>query len=207
MAQIGYSLISSEERKKQYKEFMTRALYEYYERTCIKSMELFRNRRGQFEEGLVSTVEAVKDKLQESISSGRKGRLSYIHLSYLLSGALSGEMLIKLDFYDEGYYRDVEEIDCYWDCSSLFWDLETEYRNMAEEMKKNMIRIQSGEFSQLRVGLTVLNYMILKPVLKELVKSERVEKQLRVFCNEKAYILYGAYLDQAEVIHQLIGGK
>lgn len=205
MAERGYHLLGSEERKKQYVELMEDALRDYERRTYPKTIELFGAKREWVEAGFVKTIEGVKKNLQQAISAGKKGKIKYIQLSYLLSGAFSEEMLIRLDFYDKGYYRDVEEMSSYWDCSSLFPDAKEEYIRLKEWLEKRIIRIQSSELSQLKLGLMIFNYKILHSILPKLVKAERVEGLLRLCCENEAYVLYGAYLDQAEVIHQLGG--
>ncbi len=203
MMEKGYYLINDEARKKQYIAFMEEALCGYYHRMNSRTWELFEEKREEFEANLAKAVESANEEIQDYIFEKKKRKIKYIHFSYLLSGALSGEILLKLDFYDNKYYRDVEEVDCYWDCSSLFPDFEGEYGKLKEELSKKIMRVQSGELSQLRVGMMVLNYMILKSILTEIVKEEKVEKQLGAYCEEEAYIFYGAYLDQAEIIHQI----
>lgn len=207
MTEKSYHLLDHEAREKQYITLMEELLGTYYERTYSKMQEALKKRKEEWEAGLIKVLKTVREDLQGYISEGKKGRIGYIHFSYLLSGALSEELLIKLDVYDKRYYRDVEEVECYWDCSSFFPDFSAEFREMAEELSKKMIRVQSGEISRLRIGMMVVNYMLLKPILEEMVRGKEVEKQLELFCEEKACILYGAYLDQAEVIYQFKGGQ
>lgn len=204
MEEIGYTLLGSKERKEQYKELMISILSEYYLRTRQKVMKEFENRREKVEDSFCKAVEAAKHSLHKEISAGQKGKLRYIQFSYLLSNALSGERLIKVDFYDRRYYRDIEEIDCYWDFGLLFGEEEKEYLNYADKLRREVIRLQSGELSQLRIGLLIFNYMVLKEILKELVKSERLLKELRPYCKDEVFFIYGAYLDQAEVLHHVV---
>lgn len=203
MAETGYSFLESKKRTEMYIEFLTDALYEYVIRTKERTTALFEAGREKYEETLCSVIASAGVFLHSRISSGKKGKLRYIHFSYLLSGALSGEMLVKLDFYDERYYRDVEETDCFWNCRELFPDYEKECRQMEEKMRRRILRVQSGELSQIKIGLTAWNYLLLKPVMAELVRSRRVEEQLRPFCEERAFLFYGPYLDESEVIHKM----
>ena len=207
MQEKGYSLLSSEERKEQYKKLMISLLSEYYLRTRSNTMKRFENSREEVKGAFRRTLEAAKVYLHNSISAGQKGKVRYIQLSYLLSNALSGERLIKVDFYDERYYRDIEEIDCYWDFTMLFPEEESEYLNCADKLRGELIRLQSGELSQLKIGLMVLNFMVLKEILRELVKSERLLEELSPYCGDEMFFIYGAYLDQAEVIHHAVQGS
>lgn len=196
-------MLDYETRKKQYITLMEEMLCAYHGRTCSRTRELYVKKKQEVVGSLARMIEGAKESLENYILCQKKGKIQYIHFSYLLSGALSGEMLVKLDFYDSRYYTDEEEIDCYWNCSGLFPDVETEYRALKEELDKKLIRLQSAEASQLRVGMWVLNYRILKMILMEMVREKQVERQLKAFCEETACLFYGAYLDEAEVIHRL----
>ncbi|MBQ9989543.1 MAG: hypothetical protein IJP31_01160 [Lachnospiraceae bacterium] len=207
MTENSYQLLEQEERKEQYIALMKELLTAYYEGAHARIQKAPNQQKKEWKKGLIKVLERAAKDLRELIYNGQKGRIQYVHFSYLLSGALSEELLIRLDAYDKRYYRDVEEVECYWDYSSIFPDFSAEFNRLAEELRKRMIRVQSSEVSRLKIGMMVLNAVIMETVLSEMIISKEVEQLLEEFCEEKACILYGTYLDQAEVIHQLGGGQ
>lgn len=203
----GYILSIPEEREKRYKEFLVNALVEYQKRSYVQTMKLFEEQKDIYENSICQVFQKAEDFLESTIDSRKKGKLRYIHFSYLLSGALSGEHLVKIDFYDKQYYKDVEEANCFWDCMNLFPFYEEACKNAETDIKRGIARIQSGELSRIRIGFTACDYLTLKPVLKELVKGEKFIKSLLPYCEPPVYILYGAYLDEAEILYQIGGNK
>lgn len=207
MQNRGYVLLSLEKRREQYNNFLTDSLLEYERIHAPQMKELLERQRQRYEESLCKAFDLSEDFLRSSLSSQRKGRLKYIHFSYLLSGALSEEHLIKLDFYDHRHYQDPEEIECFWNCKGLFPWYEEEYRNLEGNLRKEIPRIKSGELSRLRVALTSWDYLMLKPILMELVKGETFLQRICPYCGSTAYILYGGYLDMPEVLWEMKEGS
>lgn len=204
-ANRGYILSDPDERMEQYKEFLANALIEYQKRSFEQTMELFEYQQDLYEESFTRAFQKAEGFLKDAMDSQRKGKLKYVHFSYLLSGALSGEHLVKMDFYDNRYYRDVEETDCFWDCRDLFPFYEEECQHIEADMKSEIVRVHSGELSRIRIGLIAVDYLTLQSVLKVLVMSESFLERILPYCGQSVQLLYGAYLDEAEVLYQLEG--
>ena len=205
MVNREYMLSDPDERMRQYKEFLAEALVKYHKRTFEQTMELFERQQDLYEKSFIQAFQKAEKFLRDALDSQRKGKLKYVHFSYLLSGALSGEHLVKMDFYDGRYYRDVEETDCFWDCWELFPFYEEECRQMEADMKEKIVRVHSGELSRIRIGLTAMDYLVLKSVMEILVHSESFLSRILPYCGRTTALLYGAYLDEAELVYQLEG--
>lgn len=194
--------LTEEKRTQLYTEFMTNALYEYSKQILEQTIELFYSQRNYFENSFYHMAEKMTRYLQSGISSGIKGKICYVHFSYLLSGALSDEMLVKMDCYDKCYYADIADFDCFWNCKKLFPQYDIEKNKIEKNLQREVIRTKSGEISQVGICLTACNYLILKPIVSELVRGERFQNLINSYCAQKTFFLYGAYLDQAEVVYQ-----
>lgn len=137
-------------------------------------------------------------------AAGKKGAVRFIHFSYLLSSALSGEMLIKLDCYDETYYSDIADIDCYWDYGGLFPNRSQELKALEDRLRCEIVRLTPYEISQARLYYQVLYFMVLEDILCTLVASNRSEEIIRSCAAREVSVLYGAYFDQAKRIHKVL---
>ncbi len=200
---IRYRLSDPDERTEKYVEVLADILLAYYKRASAEAIALFESRRGFYEESFCRAFQKAEEFLKVAAGSQQKGKITYIHLSYLLSGALSGEQLIKMDFYDARHYRDVEETDCFWDYSGLFPSYDRERKDAEAELRRRIVRMQSGELSRIGIGMTACGALALKPILKELAASREFLRNIRHYCGCPAYILYGAYLDEAELLYQI----
>ena len=92
----GYVLSDVRERREEYTKLLAKLLFEYYQRVCGEILELFDRQRESYEDSFCRTFQRAEDFLETAIASQKKGKLKYIHFSYLLSGALSGEHLVKI---------------------------------------------------------------------------------------------------------------
>ena len=105
MKQLDYMLEQSdEERQKQFLDCI-RSCLEKRSRSLGKDVwtEYLKNETDiveSFQNALLTGME----QLHDIMASGKKQAISYIQISYLLSAALSGEKLMKIDFYDQQYY-------------------------------------------------------------------------------------------------------
>lgn len=202
----GYQFLDGGQRMKTYQDLLIKELREYQERTLRRTWELFESRREEMEGSFCKAMAEANDWLSSCISSGTKEKISFIHISYLLSGALSGEMLLKLDFYDKRYYSDPEEADFFWDCHELFPEHDDELNRMVREIRERVIRAKSNEISMAGICMTACNCLVLKPIVEKLVQCRSFERLTEAYRDDRVPVLYGAYLDEAEVIHEMKGG-
>lgn len=136
------------------------------------------------------------------IGTGKKQPVSYIQISYLLSGALSGERLLKIDFYDERYYADIHEIDCYWDYESLFPEYEEDIILLKSELKQAVPRITAYEIQKACIWYQIGNFIVLKTVIQDMMQKIKPDEKLGVYSASAGAVFYGAYLDQSEAVYK-----
>lgn len=129
-----------------------------------------------------------------------KSPICYIHLSYLLSGALTGESRVKIDFYDQRYFADLQEIDCFWDYQMLFPEYAQELLELEDQLRQDVPRLTSCELQKARTCFQTGNFIVLEPVLQALLDDAKIKECLDRYSASEVNVFYGAYLDQSELI-------
>lgn len=165
--------------------------------TCLKTQSEI---TASFEEALESGAGQALGMAKE----GEKKAVRFIHFSYLYSGALSGETLIKVDYYDDTYFSDICDIDCYWDYGRLFPERMCELSNLEERLRLEIVRLTPYELQQARLYFHTLYFMVLEDILHKLVTGVKSEEIIRSCSDCGVSVLYGAYLDQAKRIHKVL---
>ncbi|MFR4440706.1 MAG: hypothetical protein ACLT46_13320 [Hungatella sp.] len=203
MKQLDYMLEQSdEERQKQFLDCI-RSCLEKRSRYLGKDVwtEYLKNERDivdSFQNAFLTGME----QLHDIMTSGKKQAISYIQISYLLSTALSGEKLIKIDFYDRHYYGDIYEADCFWDYGKLFPEYKEELILLKKELQQVLPRITSYEFQKASTYYQIGNFIVLETVVKDMLYKIKPEELPGKYLAANGGVFYGAYLDQSEMIYK-----
>ena len=171
---------------------------------CLEqdTWEVYKKNKDAIVESFQEVLGMAIQQIGEMIASGSKQPVSYIQLSYLLSGALLGEHLLKVDFYDYHYYGDMQEIDCFWDYGALFPQYEQELRFLEKELRQALPRISAYELQKAQTYYQVGNFMVLETILQDMMQKIKPEERLGGSSAVNGAVFYGAYLDQSEMIYR-----
>ncbi len=203
MGQLSYTLEQKDEvREEQFLDCIRRCMEQ--RSMCLErdTWELYKNKENAIVESFQKVLGMAIQQTEEMIASGSKQPISYIQLSYLLSGALLGEHLLKVDFYDYHYYGDMQEIDCFWDYGALFPQYEQELGFLERELRQALPRISAYELQKAQTYYQVGNFMVLETILQDMMQKIKPEERLGNSSAVDGAVFYGAYLDQSEMIYR-----
>lgn len=185
---------------------------------CVQGQmdKRFESLRDTVEETCEKNWEEIKESFYQSLFAGvnqslgfidarQKEEICYIHFSYLLSSAVTGEMLIKMDFYDKTFFFDTKDVNCYWDYRMLFPEYAADIERLSEQLNTEVARLTPYELQKAKLYYQVCNFMVLEEIMQKLVKTREVEHCIKKCAGSEVSIFFGAYLDQAELIHKLGG--
>jgi len=147
-------------------------------------------------------VEAVRKK----IAQGEKKSIKYIHFSYLLSEAEQKKLVIKIDFYDDRYYEDINDVDSFWRYDMLFPYIDEDVELLYEKLRKHFVRLQDYSLLDLRMLYCTVVFHIMKSVMKNLTADQVFCDALNGVGESEVVVMYGAYLDSSEMINMIESG-
>ena len=125
------------------------------------------------------------------LQSKGKGSLTYLQFSFLMSGTFSNEHLLKIDFYDDRFYGDPYEIDCYWDYSYLFLDQVQRMEKMISDVRRKIVKVMDYELSE-RLPIYRLGQMqLLLELLKRIQAEEKIVSLLSAEADLEIKVIYG----------------
>ena len=203
MGQLSYTLEQKDEvRKKQFFDCIRSCMER--RSMCLEqdTWEVYKKNKDAIVESFQEVLGMAIQQIGEMIASGSKQPVSYIQLSYLLSGALLGEHLLKVDFYDYHYYGDMQEIDCFWHYGALFPQYEQELGFLERELRQALPRISAYELQKAQTYYQVGNFMVLETILQDMMQKIKPEERLGGSSAVNGAVFYGAYLDQSEMIYR-----
>ena len=203
MGQYSYYLGTEEDREEGWKTCVQKMMKERVGFLRDSIWDTYGHEKEDIQESFYQAVTGGIDQVLGQMEKGQKKPIRYIHVSYLLSSALSGEMLVKLDFYDENYFSNICDTDCYWDYHLLFPEYAGALAGLEERLYAEVVRLTSHELQRARLYYQVCNFMALEEVIRKLVKTEHFQACIRPCSESVVSILYGAYLDQAELIYEV----
>lgn len=169
--------------------------------------EIYEKDKADITESFRTAFQAGFRQVETMQASCVKGAISYIHISYLLSSALTGENKVKIDFYDQRYFSDLQEADCFWDYRALFPKYKQEVQEMEYQLRQGLPRLTSYELQKARTYFQVGNFIVLGSILRRLMREAGIRECFGRCLASEAGVFYGAYLDQAELICRWESGR
>ncbi len=201
MDRFGYTLGWGEEIREKLLNVGIRACMEERSRHLGEDTRKgYEENKEEVKASFYKAVDAVGRQVKELQEAGVKSAICYIHISYLLSGVLTGEHKTRIDFYDRRHFADLREAGGFWDYSMLFPEYKRELEEMEYRLRREVPRLTFCEVQRAKTYFQVGNFIVLEPILKELVREKRVRECLDGYLAETVNVYYGAYLDQAELI-------
>ena len=199
--QLDYYLKnSSEEHGREYLECMKEIFRKRGETQYTQVWDAYEQEKETIEDSFDKALGLGTEKALERMGQGGKGPVRYLHFSYLLSNALTDEMLVKADYYDRRHFSDLEEIDCYWDYGLLFPRYVEERERLELFLMEQVAGLTAVERQRFRIYYQVCNFMELEAVIKRLMEREQARERLSPCMDGELSVYFGAYLDQAERI-------
>lgn len=130
----------------------------------------------------------------------RKGRLAYLQFSFLMSGIFSNEHLLKIDFYDDRFYEDPYEIDCYWDYSCLFPEQSQRQGKMISEVRRKVVKVMDYELHERFPTYRLGQMQLLLDLLKRIQAEEKIVSLLSTEAEPEIKVIYGVYMGAAQML-------
>ena len=199
-------MLAKEERRLGMESYLDARLEEiFYERT-LETFEYFHVNKDKLLSSLMSAIGEARVAVEPSINSGSKQRIKFVQFSYLLSAAKMNKLILKIDMYDARHYGDLISDGGYWDYSELFPYINEDMQLLRDELSKRFLRIKDYEIADIRLYYHTGIFQMMWAVLMELAIEETFLEILSEEFEPTVHILFGAYLDKAEVVGTISKG-
>lgn len=126
----------------------------------------------------------------------KKGKIQLVCFSFLLSGAISSEMLVKIDFYDKRLFGDTIDMDTFWDYRALFPHLREEAEILGKKCRKQFVRFTEYDTEELYLGFYSASFSILIEILTEIFEREGMQSPFLPIMDDSLTIMMGRYLEK-----------
>lgn len=205
MEQYSYYLEETNDRKMRWQACIQTMMAKRIKILETTTWQLYSAEKVYIQDSFHSAVLDGIKAVSKLVEAQQKGALRYIHVSYLLNSAFTGEMLVRLDFYDNKYFMDHQDVECYWDYQCLFPGYAAAVQELETQLSEEVVRLSSYELQRARLYYQTCNFILLKDIIQEFVKTKRFKQIIETCSEPQVSILFGAYLDQAELIYELGG--
>ena len=109
-------------------------------------------------------------------------------------------MKLRIDYYDNRHYADITGSCGCWDYSKLIPYIEEDIEKLHGELCKRFLRVKDYELLDIRLRYHIGIIAVIEGILEELAATDTFRNALSDVFDDEVIVLYGAYLDQAEVI-------
>ena len=189
-------------------QYLAELLEDIFYGRARETMEYFQVHKDKILQSFLVSIASNSAAVQPLIDSGKKGLIKYVQLSYLLSDSLVNELKVKIDFYDARYYGDIEMTGGHWDYKDLllFPYIDEDMEIICCELLKRFTRLKNYELLDIRLYYHIGIFALMLEILKILAEDKAFTEAFfgGIFASEVT-VLYGAYLDQSEVIASIKG--
>lgn len=189
MEQTGSVIYDRERRRKTVQAVLTDLMPPLYRKRKEEAWRHYREHQEKMRRGF---YEAVRSAIQ------KKTETEYLCLSYLLSGVLSGKMLLKLDCYDRRWYADTKESGGYWNYQELFPHVEEDMECVRRQLKQSVLRVMEYEVEEFRICDQVFSFNVLMDILNDIVREEFRRVYMPELHELPISVLFGAYLGETQ---------
>lgn len=187
--------IDKKQREKEMEVFLPPLLGESMERIRAEALNLWQIDSSIGQSFASTLAEGIrKTSLLQSVY--KKGKIQLVCFSFLLSGAISGEMLVKMDFYDERLFGDIMDMDTFWDYHALFPHLREECEWVAKKCRKQFVRFTEYDTEELYLGFYSASFSILIEILTEIFEREGMQSPFLPIMDDSLTIMMGRYLEK-----------
>jgi len=189
-----------EKRFSEMEDVLTDILEEMWYERKQETMQLYAERKDSVQKNLISVITENVESIAMLIETGEKRPVRFIHFSFLLSEVLQKKLILKIDYYDERYFRDISDIDSFWDYSELFPYIDEDMAKIRDELQEEFISLKNYDILDIEMLYHVGVFAVMKEILASMVSEEDFLKAVATICDVETAVLNGAYSGQTEVI-------
>lgn len=187
--------IDKEKREKELEAFLPPLLGESMEHLRAEALNLWQTDSSIGQSFAAALAEGIREtSLLQSVY--KKGKIQLVCFSFLLSGAISGETLVKMDFYDERLFGDILDTDTFWDYHGLFPHLREECEGVAKKCRKQFVRFTESDTEELYLGFYSACFSILMEIFTEIFERESTKAPFLPIMDDSLTIMMGRYLEK-----------
>ena len=187
-------------KRKKIEEYLIKRMKELFITRAHSTMLDFAEMKDSASKSLLGVIHDGISQVKVYVDEGEKGKIRYIHFSYLLSEVIRNRLTIKIDFYDEQYFSDISEVDLFWKYDELFPYIEDDVKQLYGEIRKQFAPLLSYELTDVHMPYHAGILLIMREIIKELVAKQEFSKAMKEICDSAVMVMYGGYLDKAEII-------
>ena len=171
----------------------------FYDRT-METMKYFVANKEKILQSLLFAITKAGEAMKPFIDSGEKQKVKYLQFSYLFSAAKMKKLKLKLDLYDARHYGDLSSHGGYWSYDELFPYIDEDMQILRDELASKSLRIDDYKVSEIRLEYHVGVFQMMWAILMELGDEEAFAAALSDVFEPTVKVIFGAYLDQSEVV-------
>jgi hypothetical protein len=142
--------------------------------TIINRKELFTNNIGVLAETAKNTLIDALEQYDYLKQEGKKGELSYIFISFLLSSVTCKLPWFRFDLFDEEERNDIEECFAEWDVSDIF---DVFYKNIPAS-DVSTVRLNDYEIEQLWLEQSAELFKEFELFLPQIINSSGILEKI-----------------------------
>ena len=125
----------------------------------------------------------------------QKGKINFICISFLLTSVLSDKCEYRIDFYNNNFYLDEIESECYWEAEFLTPIMQDDYTFFERLLKRNLVRVMDYEIHKTVVSFSIFYHSVMAFFFQELIASIDI-KQYEGLLESEVIVIYGGFLDK-----------
>jgi hypothetical protein len=134
---------------------------------------------------------------------GIKGKISFIAISYLFSGALTKDYQVQIALYDENAYMDKVETSVYWNPTFITKYYEEDMNYMVGILRSKIVQLQDSEIQKLALTYIGEYFRIIgKFMVDNCEMFHEVEKFNELQTAQKLSVSYGGYMENGLEIYE-----
>lgn len=195
------------ERQEKMMEAMAQILPVQFDKSCEKITANCEAHSQEMVSELLTAIKQVMERTAALQKLGEKGKLRYLMFSYLHSGMFLGRDIIRVDAMDQGFYSDPAESAAYLNLNGIYGCFEEDITEIEKEMSKVFPRIQEYEVDLIRYEYEIYYHQTAREFLKVMLAELDEETLLAgIEREDKVQILFGEYMDSADVLLSMKGG-
>lgn len=196
------------ERQEKMMRAMEQILPAQFEKSCEKITENCETRSQEMVSEFLAAIKQVMDRAVVLQKFGEKGKIKYLMFSYLHSGMFLGRDFIRVDVMDQGFYNDQAESAAYLNLNGIYGCFEEDMTEIKKEMFELCPRIRKYEMDLIRYEYEIYYHQATEEFIRVMLMELGEETLLAgIEREDKVQILFGEYMDSADVLLVLEGGE
>lgn len=195
------------DRKKRIDAFCRDVLPDQFNKSCPEIVGWCEEHCQEMVSELLDALKIVTGKVKTLQQSGKKGKIKYLVFSHLYTGMILGHKRIRIDAMDQGLYGDITDTEAYLDMEGIYQFLAADLEAIKEELRRSIPQILEYEIERIRYEYMMRYQGMAKAFIKAIL--EEVDSALllaEINCEAQVTVLFGGYMDHADVILKLKGG-